>query len=170
MAYFIRESYLVLMQSCLILLSFNSKCSAQQVTSWNWTHPVSKTIMNGNGTGVTVDYTKFKRSPFYYESTATIFRKDSSATKLECGILCMEHPNCLTWVFFNTHWICYLFDFRFQAHPLKAKLYGKTINIIDIYEFEVIITHAELICRSRLILRLAPPRRFQKKIGFHSNF
>jgi len=33
MAYFIKESYLVLMQSCLILLSFNSKCSAQQVTS-----------------------------------------------------------------------------------------------------------------------------------------
>jgi len=138
---FIKESSLVLIETYItvIVLSSISEYNAQQVSSWNWTHPVSQTTMNANGSRVTVDYIKFKQCPYIYGSRNKFFYKPHT-TKLECGIFCMEHPKCLTWIFYYSYGQCSLYDHRFQAYPLQATIYSKSSTATYCYEVQVIVT------------------------------
>jgi len=134
---FVIENYLLSLQIFLVLnLVSNSKCNAPD-SSWNWTHPVEKTTMNDKGSLFTIDHIKFKRCPFHYNALGSILQ-ETETTKLKCGIFCMEHPQCVTWIFDIINAICYLYDYRFPAYPLKNFLSDEPFSHFDCYEIEVI--------------------------------
>jgi len=121
----------------LVLAYYNVNCNAQ-VASWNWTHPVEKTIVNENGETVTVNHIKFKRCRFTYVGASSLaYTVDT--TRLKCGTSCMEHPECLAWSFFVLLNECYLYDYKFDSNPVKTSLVSQSSSDIDCYEVEVII-------------------------------
>ena len=130
----------LLLKVFLVFLVPHIKCNAQQDSSWNWTHPVHKTTLNENGNLVTVDHIKFKRyNHRYIGINHMLVSRDT--TKPKCGILCMEHPLCLSWIFYASWRSCNLYNYKFQSYPLKAFIYSADMPSVHCYEVEVNINY-----------------------------
>lgn len=131
---------LLFFQVFFVFLVSNIKCNVHHDPSWNWTHPVQITTLNENGNLVTVDHIKFKPYNFRYACYSEFLNKNVP-TKLECGILCMEHLRCLSWIFNVFLEKCSLYDYKFEAYPLKAYIKSTYSSSFASYEIEVNIAY-----------------------------